>query len=261
MRVWKVATPDQIRDLVRVGAFVKGKVLSVEGDKVILDFGEFVGEGVWEATQSLPSEGDVVLVKILSDETPIPLKFVRRLKVVDKELEAKRLPPVSIESFDDEHVKRELAALLKLAAKVAEISRQSEHAGAQQKQQVSLQSDLLFVVVPLVVEQRQRKLYMVLDRSGAEKGSVFQVRILLQDTLWGDLRVDMVYYPDMGKRLIVNFTCTTEEANKQLRTALGELQKRLESDGFTPHCSVFCNPDRVSVVTLLSRSALYEGRA
>ncbi len=118
MRVWGVLAPEQVRELVRSKALLTGKVLSVDGDRVVIDFGEFVGEGVWEASHALPNKGDVVVVRVKEEGPPVVLSFVKRIKTAEKEIPVRRFAELPLDVPEREV--KELAAFIKLAVKVAE---------------------------------------------------------------------------------------------------------------------------------------------
>ena len=255
MRIWKVLTPDRARELVRVGALVKGRVMAVEGDRVLIDFGDFVGEGRWEATQPLPSEGDVILVRIAGEGVPIPLRFVKRLKVAEKEVAAKRLPEIEVR--DVKSSTRELAAILRLATKVAEHTHQQVRGAGEHQQH----TPMLFVSIPVVVEGRHSKVYMAIDEEPSGGFSVYNLRLLLEETPVGDVRVDLSYVPEKARRLMVSIFTAEEKGAEVLEKARQELVRALSSLGFSPMVYVRHNPKVVGKVGLISFRGGWEVRA
>ena len=258
MKVWGVIAPDRVRELVRVGALVKGKVIAVEGNRVLLDFGDFVGEGEWEATQPLPNEGDVILVRIEGEGFPIPLKFVKRIKVAAKEVVARRLPEVVLEHADLDRNIKEFAALLKIATAVAQ---KTEGGEADVKGVHRHQNTPLLVALPFIVEDRRTTLYMLVDGDG-KRGSkgVYTVRLFLEETPWGPMRVDVGYLEDM-KRITVSLILKDSESARILQSKVDELKKRLSGHGLYPTVFVFFRPELVGKIPLVSSKGIVEARA
>ncbi len=262
MRIWQVAKPEQVKELVRVGALVKGKVLSVEGDRVIIDFGEFVGEGAWEATQPLPKEGDVILVRIMGEEIPIPLRFVKKLKVVEKEVVAEKLPLVEVKTKEfDQEAKKELAGLIKLATKVAEEA--VKHEGSREPHTLPKgEGGPIFFAIPFVVEDKLYNTYIAVDaEEEPSSDGLYYIKLFLELPEGSPLRIDMSYAPSAGKRLVVAFITSSKDDRLLFEGTKKELEEKLKAYGFLPVISVVDNPSLLKKELLLSRSSVLERRA
>ncbi len=253
MRIWGVLKPEQVEELVRVGAFLRGKVISVDGDRVTLDFGDFVGEGLWEATQPLPREGDVVVVRIKDPGPPVVLGFVKRIKANVPEPKLERMPEVELPGLD-EGAKREFALFMKVASKAAHLS----HLHTLSRPHADVP---VVVAFPLVAGERRGVVYFTVDEEDTgEEGEVYTIRLLVDEEELGRVRVDVVYFPSRGKRLVVSIQAQEKKTKEALDAAKEVLAASLKKHGFFPSVGVFYNP-RISSASLLGRSGVLERRA
>lgn len=102
---------------------------------------------------------------------------------------------------------------------------------------------------------------MLVDASEAKRKNIYVVRLMLENTRYGNLRVDLTYVADIRKSLIVNFICAYKEKSLMLDKEKDELQKHLKDNGFNAQIGVFYNPKVVGVSSLFVGASLLEERA
>ncbi len=226
-----------------LGKILKGKILSIKGTKVVIDFGSFIGEGIWEANKPVPKQGETLTFLVKKPANPIVLKALKQKeKVVFKNVEDIEISEIN---FGDEESKKKIAVLLKIILASVKIKKENSNnlktEAGKIKNKTHIEEPIFAFNIPFHIDNSSLEIKLLVSYDHEEE--IYMVTLLSSIESMGLIKTDVYYMPKKGKRLIVNFQASLKETKELVEKEKIKLENNLKALGFTPYIRVTYNPN------------------